>query len=88
MIGFGFANSLSYEETRSLTIFSSSDEGVADSTIARWFEKFREALVAKHGRIHRAANKIGGEGKIVQVDEAVLGRRKHHVGLVYNHQWV
>ena len=35
-----------------------------------------------------AADKIGGEGKIVQVDEAVLGCRKHRVGRVYDHQCV
>ena len=32
--------------------------------------------------------RIGGEGKIVQVDESKSGRRKHHLGHRVEGQWV
>ena len=32
--------------------------------------------------------KIGGEGKVVEIDECLLVRRKHNVGRVVKEQWI
>ena len=36
----------------------------------------------------RDAKKIGGRNKIVEIDEAKFGRRKHHNGRIVDRQWV
>lgn len=88
MLAYCFASGCSYEETKKNLIFEATDEPTANTTIASYFSLFRESITAKYERISPRSDKIGGPGKIVQVDEAVLGRRKYHRGRVYDLQWV
>lgn len=87
MIVYCFANRLDYEETRRTLIFDHSEELVADSTIAYWFDLLRDILVDTLGE-HQNTAKIGGPGKIVQVDEALIGRRKYNRGRLVPGTWV
>jgi hypothetical protein len=38
--------------------------------------------------LERIAFKIGGPGKVVEIDESKFGRRKHHRGHPVKGQWV
>lgn len=82
-----FAYGLSYEETRRACVFDARDAPVANSTIADWFGYLRDRLVDAEG-LEEGQGQLGGPGRVMQVDEALLGRRKYHRGGVLPGTWV
>lgn len=88
MLGYSFANESTYEEARRNCTFSSADIPITNRTIAHWFDLFRE-IVADHCLDQAAmGSKIGGPGHIVQVDEAMIGRRKFNRGRLVKGTWI
>ena len=61
---------------------------MSSQTIAHWYGLFSE-LVANHSIEQvNLGSKIGGQCKIVQVDEAMIGRRKYNRGRLVQGTWV
>ena len=64
---------------------ATSELKITQKTICDWASFAREVLVAWCiGR----EEKIGGAGKIVEIDEAKFGKRKYNMGRVIEGQWV
>jgi hypothetical protein len=58
---------------------------LATNTAVDWDSFCREVCEVT---IMRESCKIGGEGKVVQIDESLFGKRKYHRGHVVKGQWV
>lgn len=58
---------------------------ITDKTTCDWASFCREVLVEWCLKREGA---IGGEGKIVEIDESKFGKRKHNVGRLVEGQWV
>ncbi|KAK3873925.1 hypothetical protein Pcinc_021103 [Petrolisthes cinctipes] len=59
--------------------------GLSDHSICDWASFCREVLVEW---CVKREGKIGGPGKIVEIDESKFGRRKYNVGRLVEGQWV
>ena len=59
---------------------------LSDKTITDWSSFCREVLVS--WCLNNSAEKIGGDGQIVEIDESKFGKRKYNVGRVIEGQWV
>jgi len=57
-------------------------------TIADWYQYCREAIVERFLANQDVRAKIGGPGKIVQIDEAKFGSRKYERGRIIEGHWV
>lgn len=54
-------------------------------TVKTWYSTFRK-LISKY--MDNQFQQLGGEGKSVEIDEAVIGRRKYNRGRIRQQQWV
>jgi hypothetical protein len=55
-------------------------------TVGAWYKRFREICSEVHARTSN--NRIEGAGRIIEIDECQLARRKHNHGRVPREQWV
>lgn len=65
--------------------FAMREAHVASNTAVDWASFCREVLI--HAFMDNP-QKIGGEGKVVEIDESKFGRRKYHRGHRVEGQWV
>lgn len=61
------------------------ETGLTVATVVDWFSFIREVLMYW---MHKQSAKIGGPGKIVEIDEAKFGKRKYHRGRLLTGQWI
>ena len=66
-------------------VFIKSELGLATNSICDWASFCREVLIEW---CIKRDGKIGGEGKIVEIDESKFGKRKYNVGRIIDGQWV
>ena len=59
-------------------------KAISNVALTRWGTILRDMVA----RCVSNYPKIGGEGSVVQIDEALLGRRKYHVGRRLTRTWV
>lgn len=59
--------------------------GLSASTVSDWLNFFREVCEVA---IMNSSEKLGGEGKIVEIDESVFGKRKYNKGRMVKSRWV
>ena len=83
-----FAHGSSYEDTRRACIFSGEEGLLSNRTISGYFDILRDRLVDTASSYYGSGLKIGGPGAVVQVDEALIGRRKYNRGRVVQGTWV
>lgn len=88
MIAYSYANNCSYEDARRNCAFSADDLDLTNRTLAHWYHLFREIVAEDHLNQSATGSKIGGQGRIVQVDEVMLGRRKYNRGRLVESTWV
>ena len=81
-----FAWGLTYEQAKLATQLNAEDIELSNHTIADWYGKLRDRLV--DCAADDAGGQIGGPEMIVQIDEALIGRRKYHKGRVVEETWV
>ena len=86
MIGMCFAEDRSYEET--VRACSYDGQVTSSTTIASWFGYYRSLTAIWADQYQNPASKIGGPGRIVQIDEALIGRRKYNRGRIVEGTWV
>ncbi|XP_047518399.1 uncharacterized protein LOC125058366 isoform X1 [Pieris napi] len=58
------------------------------ATITDWYSYCREVIVIYYLETQQIKGKIGGPGKIVQIDESKFGRRKYNKGRRVEGHWV
>ena len=58
---------------------------LAEHTVTDWTMFCREAMM---DYVARSSEKLGGPGKIVEIDESCFGRRKYNRGTLRNTTWV
>ncbi|XP_036322022.1 uncharacterized protein LOC118736022 [Rhagoletis pomonella] len=61
---------------------------LSSATICDWYNYCREAVVLYQVDQQEVLDKIGGPGKIVQIDESKFGKRKYHKGRRVEGHWV
>lgn len=88
MLAYSFATSTTYEDAKRNCIFHSQDPEITNQTIASYYDTFRQIVGQDCQEQIAIGSKIGGPGKIVQVDEAMLGKRKYNRGLLFPGTWV
>lgn len=88
MLALCFSRSYTYEESQVSCIFTVDEVRPARTTVAHWFAIFRDRLIDHVTEMVDAGGQIGGPGNIVQIDEALIGRRKYNRGRVVQGTWV
>jgi len=78
-----FARGYSYEHTKGACL-RTERQPVSNVALARWGSILRKIVSERASRFP----KIDGVGCTVQIDEALLGRRKYHVGGTLTRTWV
>ncbi|CEF70351.1 Transposase, ISXO2-like domain-containing protein [Strongyloides ratti] len=66
--------------------FCEEELGMSHDTTVKWCNYMREVCAASLEREN--SGKIGGEGRIVEVDESLFTRRKNHAGRVLPRIWI
>jgi len=80
VVALCYAHDMSYEDTQRACCFNHQDTVISSGTIAKYFTTFRELLIEALDRLNiNGWNMIGGPGRVVQVDEALIGRRKYKI---------
>jgi len=88
MLAHCYAWGLSYDQAKLACLFSADDSVLSDRTIASWYERLRDRVIDYAADPIVGDCKIGGPGIIVQIDEALIGRRKYNRGRVIPGTWV
>ncbi|KYN29948.1 hypothetical protein ALC57_00600 [Trachymyrmex cornetzi] len=65
--------------------FIMSELQLNNNTVVDWTNFCRELL---HQWILKRQKPIGGNGKIVEIDEAKIGKRKYNTGRIIRGQWI
>lgn len=68
------------------TKFLEHQFGMSSSTVVDWNSFMREVFF--DWAVNNSCDKLGGEGIIVEIDEAKMGKRKYNRGRVIEGQWV
>jgi len=61
--------------------------GICKKTAVSLSDRLRH-IVYSHVQVVNSSNFIGGEGKVVEIDETVVARRKYNVGRRVKEQWL
>lgn len=65
-----------------------SEKKLSSATISDWYNYCREVVVIYYLEKQEVCRKIGGPGKIVQIDESKFGKRKYNKGRQIEGHWV
>lgn len=87
-IMYMFCNSFTYEQVRKEVSSEESDVILSPSTVADWYSYCRETVVVYELEHEVVKGKIGGDNKIVQIDESKFGHRKYNRGRLVEGHWV
>ncbi|XP_046971060.1 uncharacterized protein LOC124538102 [Vanessa cardui] len=68
--------------------FNDDDHCLSKATICDWYNYCREAVIIYQLEKQTFKGKIGGPGKIVQIDESKFGKRKYNKGRHIEGHWV
>lgn len=83
-----FCEDSSHEQYERHTKMPLEDHKRSSRTVCDWISLFRE-VCEELAYTHRSTTgKLGGPGKIVQIDETCCGGRKYNKGRRVNHRWV
>ncbi|XP_069969220.1 uncharacterized protein [Bactrocera oleae] len=85
-IMFAFALHWSHSKVRKNSFIK--EPILSSATICDWYNYCREAVVLYQVDHQVAVGKIGGPGKIVQIDESKFGKRKYNKGRRVKGHWV
>lgn len=77
---YAYANKFSYDRTKKED-FTEGEHCLSSATINDWINYCREAVVTYQKHKEALAGKIGGPGKIVQIDESKFGKPKYNKGI-------
>lgn len=83
-----YSHGSSYEEARTACVFRSGEDGPTDRTISNWYGYLRDRMIDSVELLREVGGRIGGPGVIVQIDEALIGRRKYNRGRIVAGTWV
>lgn len=84
MLVLCYAQGTRISTARLAAVLGSGDSMPASTTVIEWFAFLRSKLETAY----QGLSKLGGLDIIVQVDEALLGRRKYHRGRKMRGTWV
>jgi IS1 family transposase len=61
---------------------------VSKQIAIQWYQYFQDVCTHQLLKIKNGGFKLGGPGRIVQIDESVLTKRKYHRGKKIKEQWI
>jgi len=85
---YSFCVEDSYEQTRKEAQPLDSDIVISQETVADWFQYCREVIVSDFITREHQRERIGGVGRVVQIDESKFGKRKFNRGRRVDGHWV
>lgn len=83
-----FTSDFTYKQTVRECATAARDCVVSQTTVSDWFSYCRETVVVYALENQEQKEKIGGVGKIVQIDESKFGKRKYNKGRRVEGHWV
>ncbi|CAG4920008.1 unnamed protein product [Colias eurytheme] len=83
-----YARDYDYYQARIECSSRSRGIAVSEATICDWYSYCRETVVVHQLENQQERPKIGGPGKVVQLDESKFGRRKYNRGRRVEGHWV
>ena len=87
LLMYGFADQMSYDQVIRET--SLDRETTSSASVADWYNCCRQVCLMALDRDYGAAtDRIGGAGRIVEVDEMKLGKRKFQRGRLVEGNWI
>ena len=86
ILALTYAWAHSFTTSQAMHETSSRNKTTSSETVVDWYNYCREVCSAIISQHH--TGRIGGPGKIVEIDESKFGRRKYHLGRVVEGQWV
>ncbi len=86
ILTYAFAAEMSYRQA--IRESSLQDETTSDATIARRYAECREVCITALELRKLSDGKIGGEGRVVEIDECKIGRRKFNKERIVDGSWI
>ncbi|GJQ79880.1 hypothetical protein Trydic_g18327 [Trypoxylus dichotomus] len=83
-----FTSDETYDTARREAFDEKDGSHLSQDTIADWYQYCRETLVANFITLQEQTGQIGGQGRIVQIDESKFGRRKYNRRRRIEGHWV
>lgn len=65
-----------------------TDSRLSQETIADWYNYARECILLYYAETEEKRGQIGGVGRVVQVDESKIGKRKNDKGRRVEGRWI
>jgi hypothetical protein len=85
LLVYAFTSQMTYEQAIKET---SLDSVTSSATIADWYNYCREVCLYALDRRYDSEGQIGGVGRIVEIDEAKLGKQKYNKGRYREGNWI
>ncbi len=86
LLTYAFSTEMSYK--MAIRESSMEDQSTSDATIASRYSLCREICIIALERRNESEGKIGGEGRVVEIDECKIGRRKFNKGRIIDGNWI
>ena len=83
---YGMARSWSYDTFRNE--MSIDDQSISSETVADYYSYIREVMMVSLDERFAAKGRIGGEGRVAEIDEMKFGKRKYNVGRLKDGHWI
>jgi transposase-like protein len=86
LLTYAFPTQMSYK--MAIRESSIEDQSTSDATIASRYSLCREICMIALEHRNESEGKIGGEGRVVEIDECKIGRRKFNEGRIIDGNWI
>jgi len=90
LLTYCWAHDFSYRQIRNEchSISETEEERLSQETISDWSNYLREVAVVALDSLYFQQGKIGGQGRVVEIDESKFGKRKYNRGKRVDGSWI
>jgi transposase-like protein len=86
LLTYAFSTEMSYKVA--IRESSIEDQSTSDATIASRYSLCQEICMIAPEHRNESERKIGGEARVVEIDESKIGRRKFNKGRIIDGNWI